>query len=106
MRDGDGAVVPDALLETWQADSLGRLDACDASFRGFARAMTDETGHYEIRTVMPGSIGAGHAPHVLVSLLARGVLTRLLTRVYFPDEAANATDPILALVPGSRAARR
>ncbi len=55
---------------------------------------------------MPGSIGPGHAPHVLVSILARGILTRLVTRVYFPDEPANADDPILALVPEPRRATR
>lgn len=104
VRDGAGAVVPDALIETWQADGAGRCDAMDTSFRGFARAMTDESGHYEFRTVMPGSIGTGHAPHVLVGVLARGVLTRLVTRIYFPAHPANATDPVLALVPESRRA--
>ncbi|HKP29856.1 MAG TPA: protocatechuate 3,4-dioxygenase subunit alpha [Gemmatimonadales bacterium] len=104
VRDGAGAIVPDALIETWQADATGRCDAADASFRGFARAMTDESGRYEVRTEMPGSIGKGHAPHILVGVLARGVLTRLLTRIYFPGNAANATDPVLALVPESRRA--
>jgi protocatechuate 3,4-dioxygenase alpha subunit len=102
VHDGAGAVVPDALLETWQADAAGRCDATDGNFRGFARAMTDAAGRYEIRTVVPGSIGSGHAPHVLVSVLARGVLTRLVTRIYFPEAAANATDPILAIVPETR----
>lgn len=101
VRDGAGAVVPDALIESWQADAAGRLDACDGTFRGFARAMTDASGRFEIRTVMPGPVAAGHAPHVLVSILARGVLTRLVTRVYFPGEA-NVADPILALVPEAR----
>lgn len=102
VRDGSGAVMPDALIETWQADATGRCDAVDASFRGFARAMTDESGHYEVRTVMPGSIGKDHAPHVLVGVLARGILTRLVTRIYFPDRPGNATDPVLALVPEAR----
>jgi protocatechuate 3,4-dioxygenase alpha subunit len=104
VRDGADAVVPDALIETWQADASGRCDAVNPSFRGFARAMTDESGRYEIRTVMPGAIGKGHAPHILVGILARGVLTRLVTRIYFPDHTANATDPILSLVPESRRA--
>ena len=104
VRDGAGAIVPDALIETWQANEQGRCEACDASFRGFARAMTDESGRYEVRTVLPGAIGKGHAPHVLVGILARGVLTRLVTRIYFPDHAANATDPVLSLVPASRRA--
>jgi protocatechuate 3,4-dioxygenase alpha subunit len=104
VRDGAAAIVPDALLETWQADAEGRCHAPDASFRGFARAMTDESGRYEIRTVMPGTIGNKHAPHIVVGILARGVLTRLVTRIYFPDHAANATDPVLSLVPESRRA--
>ena len=102
VHDGAGAVVPDALIETWQADPSGRCDATGETFRGFARAMTDASGHYEIRTVVPGSIGEGHAPHVLVGLLARGVLTRLITRIYFPNQPANASDPVLSLVPEAR----
>jgi protocatechuate 3,4-dioxygenase alpha subunit len=104
VRDGAGAVVPDALIETWQANASGQCDAVDASFRGFARAMTDASGRYEIRTAMPGAIGKGHAPHILVGVLARGILTRLVTRIYFPDHPANAGDPILSLVPASRRA--
>ena len=104
VRDGAGAVVPDALIETWQADATGRYQSGDVSFRGLARAMTDESGRYEIRTVMPGRIGRSHAPHILVGILARGVLTRLVTRIYFPDHTTNATDPILSQVPESRRA--
>jgi protocatechuate 3,4-dioxygenase alpha subunit len=104
VRDGLGAIVPDALIESWQADPNGRFDTCDETFRGFARAPTDASGNFEIRTVMPGPIAEGHAPHVLLSVLARGVLTRLVTRVYFPGEKANVVDPILALVPGPRRA--
>lgn len=104
VRDGAGANVPDALIESWQADAAGRLDACNKTFRGFARAMTDVSGRFEIRTVMPGPVEAGHAPHVLISVLARGVLTRLVTRIYFPGEAANGADPTLALVPEARRA--
>ena len=104
VRDGAGVVVPDALIETWQADAAGRCDAVTPSFRGFTRAMTDTSGRFEIHTLMPGSIGPGHAPHILVGILARGVLTRLVTRIYFPDQPANATDPVLQLVPPGRRA--
>ncbi len=104
VRDGAGAIVPDALIESWQADAAGRFDACDETFRGFARAMTDVAGRFEIRTVMPGPVAPGRAPHVLLSVLARGVLTRLVTRVYFPGEAANGSDLTLALVPEGRRA--
>ncbi len=108
VRDGAGAIVPDALIETWQADAAGRFDAADPTFRGFARAATDDSGRYEVRTVMPGPVegpeGRAQAPHVLVSILARGILTRLITRIYFADDPANWADPILSLVPEARRA--
>ena len=108
VSDGAGTVVPDALIETWQADAAGRFDAADAVFRGFARVPTDEAGRYEIQTVMPGSVagpeGRVQAPHVLVSILARGILTRLVTRIYFADQPANGADPILSQVPAARRA--
>jgi len=107
VLDGAGAPVPDALIETWQADPSGRYGA--DGFRGFARVGTDADGGYAIHTVKPGAgpgpDGSTQAPHVAVSVFARGLLNRVVTRVYFADEeAANATDPILAGVPaGSRA---
>ncbi|MEV4536121.1 protocatechuate 3,4-dioxygenase subunit alpha [Asanoa sp. NPDC049518] len=110
VLDGAGEPVPDALIEIWQADPAGRFDHPDdprgavatAGFRGFARCPTDTDGRYAIRTVKPGPVpgpdGILQAPHIDVSLLARGLLDRLVTRVYFPDEAANADDPVLARV--------
>lgn len=99
VRDGDGAVVPDALIETWQADGTEP---------GFARAPSDETGRFAITTVkprpVPGPGGTPQAPHLVVGVLARGILTRLVTRIYFEDESANASDPILAMVPPKRRA--
>jgi protocatechuate 3,4-dioxygenase, alpha subunit len=127
--DGAGEPVPDALVETWQADHGGRFDHPDdprgaagavPGFRGFGRCGTDPAGHYAILTVKPGPVpgpavpdpagGSPHAtvqaPHLAMSVFARGLLTRVVTRVYFPDEpAANAADPVLRLVPddGARA---
>jgi protocatechuate 3,4-dioxygenase, alpha subunit len=81
--DGDGQPVPDALIETWQPEGVGR-------------SATDDEGHYSLVTIKPQSAGATSAPHIDVSVFARGLLTRLITRVYFPDEpAANETDPVL-----------
>lgn len=99
--DGEGAPVPDALVETWQADPGGRFDA---GFRGFGRCPTDAEGGWEIVTLKPGSVD-GQAPHVAVSVFARGLLRRVVTRIYFPDEPeANAADPVLAgLEPAQRA---
>jgi protocatechuate 3,4-dioxygenase alpha subunit len=111
--DGDGEVVPDGLVETWQADPDGRFPHPDdprgaaepkvPGFRGFGRSATDSEGRYEILTVKPGSLpgpdGEPQAPHLDVSVFARGLLHRLVTRIYFPDEeAANAADPVLSSI--------
>ena len=112
--DGAGAPVPDAVVETWQADPAGRFDHPDdprgavAGFRGFGRCGTDPAGRYAVLTVKPGPLPGPHgtllAPHVDVSVFARGLLRRLVTRIYFPDEpAANAADPVLLSVPAGAA---
>ena len=100
IRDGAGDLVPDALVETWQADPDGRFHT--PGFRGFGRCATGDDGRWAIRTVKPGPVD-GQAPHLAVSILARGLLHRLVTRVYFADEAdANAADKVLATVPEQR----
>jgi protocatechuate 3,4-dioxygenase alpha subunit len=112
LTDGAGAPVVDALVETWQADADGRFDhpddprgATGSGFRGFGRCATDGEGRFEVLTVKPGAIGDGQAPHIDVTVLARGLLDRVVTRIYFPDEAAaNAADPLLASLPPERAA--
>ena len=112
VYDGAGEVVPDALVEIWQADSTGRCDhptddrtepPFDGDFSGFGRAGTDVGGEFSFSTVKPGSVsgpdGQLQAPHVMVSVFARGLLKRLVTRIYFPDEeAANAVDPVLSTI--------
>lgn len=113
LVDGDGNVVPDALIEIWQADSQGRYahpadgrPVASNSFRGFGRAPTDNDGAFFFETVKPGAVagpnGVMQAPHINVGVFARGLLKRLFTRIYFPGEPANASDPILALVPADR----
>jgi len=106
--DGAGAPVADGLVETWQADPAGRFDHPDdprgaaryEGFRGFARCPTDADGRFAVLTLKPGAIGDGQAPHIDVSVFARGLLNRVVTRVYFPDEAAaNEADPVLGAVP-------
>lgn len=109
VYDGDGVPVGDAMLETWQADAEGRFDtAGNAGFTGFGRAETSAEGAYFIETVRPGALpclnGAMQAPHLTVSVFARGLLIRLATRIYFDDEPGNAGDPVLALVPAERRA--
>ncbi|MBR0736869.1 protocatechuate 3,4-dioxygenase subunit alpha [Bradyrhizobium liaoningense] len=113
--DGDGVAVPDCMLEIWQADAQGRFaDPQDkralpnASFRGFARCGTDKDGNYAFETIKPGTVpdpdGKPQAPHILVAVFARGMLRHLYTRIYFSDEAGNAADPVLTLVPAERRA--
>ncbi len=115
VLDGAGEPIPDALIETWQADRDGHYDHPEdpepaRGFRGFGRSPTDGDGRYGILTVKPGRVpgpdGALQAPHLDVSVFARGLLQRLVTRIYFADEQeANERDPILALIaePSARA---
>jgi protocatechuate 3,4-dioxygenase alpha subunit len=91
--DGAGEPVPDALVESWQADPAG---AFGGAFRGFGRSGTDEEGRWAILTLKPGPIPP-QAPHVDLAVFARGLLHRVVTRLYFADEEeANAADPVLA----------
>jgi protocatechuate 3,4-dioxygenase, alpha subunit len=137
VLDGAGDPVPDALVETWQADPQGRFGHPDdprgpggsggppgwspggsggsggppgwspgetgAAFRGFGRCPTDAEGRWAVRTLKPGPLpapdGGTEASHLNVTVFARGLLNRLVTRVYFPDEPdANAADPVLASI--------
>jgi protocatechuate 3,4-dioxygenase alpha subunit len=116
--DGNGALVPDAMVETWQADPDGHFDHPDApagerrpGFRGFARSDTvSPPGEYAVLTLKPGQVSDGRgglqAPHVDVSVFARGLLDRVVTRIYFGDEAeANAADDVLAGLPDDASRR-
>ena len=115
VYDGAGEPVPDALIETWQADPDGRFAGPrnpgdeHAGFRGFGRASAEPAGEFAIFTVKPGILaaedGSYQAPHIDATVFARGLLKHAVTRVYFGDEeAANAADPVLsALDPGRRA---
>ena len=118
VYDGRGDPVPDHLIETWQADPGGRFadmhghggPSTHEGFRGFARyGVEDGDGTFEIVTVKPGPVpgpaGTTQAPHIDVSVFARGMLHRTVTRIYFADETeANASDPVLARVPIERRA--
>ena len=111
--DGEGNVVPDGLVEIWQADAQGRYahpadgrPLSSNSFRGFGRCATDEDGGFAFSTIKPGSVpgpgGAMQAPHINVGIFARALVKRLFTRIYFPGEPGNASDPVLTLVPAER----
>jgi protocatechuate 3,4-dioxygenase, alpha subunit len=114
--DGDGRPVPDAVIEIWQANAEGSYAHPEATqqqplspgFRGFGRVPTGEEGEFRFSTIKPGRVpGPGdvlQAPHLVVLVYMRGLLKHLVTRMYFPDEASNTTDPILQLVPAERRA--
>lgn len=102
IYDGAGALVKDAMLEIWQANANGQYGSND--FKGWGRAATDfETGLFVFETIKPGRTlfrdGRKQAPHISVSIFARGINVHLQTRLYFSDEAqANQADPVLQLI--------
>ena len=111
VLDGDGAPVPDAVIELWQANAAGRYahpddkqtdKPLDPNFRGFGRVATDAVGRFRVATIRPGPVpGRGNslqAPHINVLLLSRGLLIHLHTRIYFAGEPANASDPLLSSI--------
>lgn len=111
VLDGEDKPVNDALIEIWQANAAGRYAhredtrdelPLDEDFSGFGRCETDAEGRYGFVTVKPGAVpgpGGIQAPHVGVSVFARGLLKRLVTRIYFPEEEqANREDPVLSLI--------
>jgi protocatechuate 3,4-dioxygenase, alpha subunit len=112
--DGDGAPVNDALIEVWQADAQGQYHHPDdprshsenPEFLGFGRQETDEDGSCSFETIKPGRVPGPknhlQAPHLNVTVFARGLLKHLTTRVYFSGDPANPDDPILRLVPQER----
>ena len=114
--DGDGAPVTDAMVEIWQANAEGKYDhldddqekLLDPHFHGYGRAATDSHGAFRFHTIKPGAIpgidGALQAPHINVSIFARGLLKRLVTRIYFPGEQLNTTDAVLNSTPRERRA--
>ncbi len=113
VTDGDGQPINDAMIEIWQADGQGRYASPrdtralpNTQFKGFGRSATDADGVYVFDTVKPGPVpgpgGKTQAPHIVVALYSRGMLRQVYTRIYFADEAANGSDPILALVPEDR----
>jgi protocatechuate 3,4-dioxygenase alpha subunit len=103
LRDGDGAPLADGAVELWQASP-----AASETFPGWGRAATDAEGRFRFTTIRPGPLpgpgNAQQAPHFALSIFARGILSRLVTRVYFAGEPLNETDPVLNLI--EDAARR
>jgi protocatechuate 3,4-dioxygenase, alpha subunit len=113
VLDGDGMPINDAMIEIWQADGQGRYAhprdtraRPNTKFMGFGRSATDKDGVYSFDTIKPGAVpgpnGKPQAPHIVFCIFSRGMLRQIYTRLYFSDEAANTTDPILTLVPQDR----
>lgn len=112
--DADGIGVSDAMLEIWQANSHGKYvhpadtqnKTIEPGFLGYGRIPTDENGRYSFATIKPGTVpgpdGKPQAPHIVVSVFMRGLLRRLVTRIYFPDNPANTGDFVLNLVEPAR----
>jgi protocatechuate 3,4-dioxygenase alpha subunit len=116
MSDGEAKPINDGVLEIWQADAQGKyahpehgqeIIAANA-FRGFGRVLTDGSGAFHFTTIKPGAVtgpdGKQQAPHLVVTVFMRGMLKHLFTRMYFPEEPLNATDPVLQRVPDERRA--
>jgi protocatechuate 3,4-dioxygenase alpha subunit len=114
VLDGNGAPVPDAMIEIWQANAAGRYNhpddtqekTLDPGFSGFGRLSSDADGACTFETIKPGCVagtnGKEQSPHINVSVFARGVLKRLATRTYFAGDPSNAEDGVLALAPQER----
>lgn len=114
VLDGDGQPVPDAMVEIWQADARGYFNhpadpnhqQADPAFRGFGRSDTAAGGRFWFKTVKPGPVAwdatKNQSPHVNVRVFSRGMLIHAVTRLYFSDESANASDPVLNSVDPAR----
>jgi len=112
--DADGLPIPDAVLETWQANSHGKYNhpedwqekTLEPGFRGWGRIPTDAAGAFRFTTIKPGAVpgpgGTVQAPHIVIAIGMRGLLKHLVTRIYFSGEPANQTDPVLQLVDAQR----
>ena len=107
--DGEGAPVPDAMIEIWQADADGHYHSvgespkgsADPSWRGFGRMGTSEDGSCKFETIKPGRV-SGQAPHLEIAVFARGMLKQLFTRIYFAGDPANQEDAVLNVVQQER----
>ena len=116
VLDADGVGVPDAIIELWQANSYGKYahpedpqdKPVEIGFQGYGRIPTDEDGKFRFTTIKPGTVpgpgpnGKLQAPHIAVSVFMRGLMRRVVTRIYFPDEPGNDGDFALGLVDAAR----
>lgn len=113
LLDAQGEVVPDGLIEIWQADANGVYAHPEdgrhptSCFKGFGRCPTDAEGRFRFATIKPGSVpgtdGRLQAPHIMVNVFARGLLRQLSTRLYFAGDRHDE-DFVMQQVPFERRA--
>ena len=120
VLDEDGRPVRNALVEVWQANAAGRyrhkVDGHDApldpNFSGAGRALTDNNGYYSFKTIKPGPYpwanhhNAWRPAHIHFSLFGAGILSRLVTQMYFPGDPLQPLDPIFNSIPDEPARNR
>jgi protocatechuate 3,4-dioxygenase beta subunit len=120
VLDEDGRPVRSALVEVWQANAAGRylhkVDQHDApldpNFSGAGRVITDEQGRFQFRTIKPGAYPWGNhynawrPQHIHFSLFGAGILSRLVTQMYFPGDPLHALDPIFNSITDPNARER
>ncbi|MEM7534531.1 MAG: protocatechuate 3,4-dioxygenase subunit alpha [Chloroflexota bacterium] len=109
LLDGDGEPITDGLIEIWQPDANGVFNHpndpnhgnADPNFNGFGRSKTEDNGAFRFDTIKPGAIGNA-APYINVRVFSRGMLLHAVTRIYFEDETANASDTVLSMIDSAR----
>ena len=120
VLDEDGRPVRGALVEVWQANASGRYlhkvdnhDApLDPNFSGAGRMITDDDGRYCFKTIKPGAYPWGNhynawrPAHIHFSLFGAGILSRLVTQMYFPGDPLQPLDPIFNSILDEEARRR
>lgn len=120
VLDDEGRPVRGALVEVWQANAAGRyrhkVDGHDApldpNFSGAGRTLTDESGYYLFKTIKPGPYPWGNhynawrPAHIHFSLFGAGILSRLVTQMYFPGDPLQPLDPIFNSIPDDKARMR
>jgi protocatechuate 3,4-dioxygenase beta subunit len=120
LLDEDGRGVPHAMVEIWQANAAGRYyhsgdnhpAPLDPNFLGAGRVLTDADGNYRFTTIKPGAYpwrnheNAWRPAHIHFSLFGAGLLSRLVTQMYFPNDPLIPLDPIINGIPDPAARRR
>jgi protocatechuate 3,4-dioxygenase beta subunit len=84
----------------------------DPNFSGAGRFLTDDSGYYRFTSIKPGAYpwrthaNAWRPAHIHISLFGAGLLTRLVTQMYFPGDPLLAYDPIYNCIEDEKARQR